>query len=158
MLTRDASGLDPTQVGFDPGQIVQWGFEPQRDDLRGLGAYWGGGSLVAGDGMTAQIPAAWAAAWRWWYSAMWVDDFVMTGPVYQSADFNPNGYPFFTGKVSMAQNFLWSTYGVADAGDDWDLAALPSHDGRATAPINADTFRIHKGSRHPAEAFQAMAY
>ena len=25
----------------------------------------------------------------------------------------------------MSENFLWSTYGVADAGDDWDMARHP---------------------------------
>ena len=37
----------------------------------------------------------------------------------------------------MAINFLWSTYCLGDAGDDWDLAAVPSHeghDGRASTP------------------------
>ena len=42
-LTVDKNGKDATQAGFDPTHIVQYGFEPQRDDLRGLGAYWGAG-------------------------------------------------------------------------------------------------------------------
>ena len=53
----------------------------------------------------------------------------MTGPVYASTEFNGGGYSFFTGKVAMSENFLWSTYGVADSGDDWDLAAIPSNGG-----------------------------
>ena len=44
LLTVDANGLDATQDGFDPENIVQYGFEPQRDDLRGLGAYFGAGA------------------------------------------------------------------------------------------------------------------
>ena len=47
ILTVDKNGKDATQEGFDPANIVQWGFEPQRDDLRGLGAYFGAGSLAA---------------------------------------------------------------------------------------------------------------
>ena len=35
MLTVDENGNDATEAGFDPENIVQWGFEPQRDDLRG---------------------------------------------------------------------------------------------------------------------------
>jgi multiple sugar transport system substrate-binding protein len=58
----------------------------------------------------------------------------------------------------MSENFLWSTYGVADAGDDWDLAAIPSYNGQATAAFNADTFRILKGSKHPEEAFTVLTY
>ena len=47
LLTVDKNGKDATEAGFDPENIVQWGFEPQRDDLRRLGAYWTAGQLVA---------------------------------------------------------------------------------------------------------------
>jgi multiple sugar transport system substrate-binding protein len=158
LLTVDKNGKDATQAGFDPANLVQWGFEPQRDDLRGLGAYWGAGSLAAADGKTAQIPDDWKTAWKWWYDGMWKDHFSMTGPVFESDDINPKDYPFFTGKVAMSENFLWSTYGVGDAGDDWDLAAVPSSGGDATAAFNADTFRILKGTKHPDEAFEVLTY
>jgi multiple sugar transport system substrate-binding protein len=157
-LTVDKNNNDATQAGFDPKSIVQYGFEAQRDDIRGLGAFFGGGSLASSDGKTVQIPAPWLDAWKWWYNGMWTDHFIMTGPVYNSTEFNGGGYPFFTGKVAMSQNFLWSTYGVADAGDDWDLAALPSYKGKATAAFNADTFRIMKTTKHPDEAFQVLSY
>ena len=158
LLTVDKNGKDATQDGFDPANLVQWGFEAQRDDLRGLGAYWGAGSLAAADGKTAQIPDDWKTAWKWWYDGMWKDHFSMTGPVFESDDINPKDYPFFTGKVAMSENFLWSTYGVGDAGDDWDLAAIPSNGGNATAAFNADTFRILKDTKHPDEAFEVLTY
>ena len=82
----------------------------------------------------------------------------MTGPQFQSTEFNPSGYPFFTGNVAMSENYLWSTYGVADAGDDWDMAATPSYQGQTTAAFNADTFRILKDSKHPDEAFKVLTY
>jgi multiple sugar transport system substrate-binding protein len=158
LLTVDENGLDATDPDFDADNIVQWGFEPQRDDLRQTGAYWGAGRLVSDDLTTAQIPPAWAAAWHWFYDGMWKDHFAMTGDQFESPDFNPSDYPFFTGNVSMSENYLWSTYGVADAGDDWDLAAIPSYNGNTTAAFNADTFRIMKGSKHPAEAFTVLKY
>ena len=61
ILTVDKAGKDATQDGFDPKNLTQWGFELQRDDMRGLGAYFGAGSLAASDGKTAQIPDAWRA-------------------------------------------------------------------------------------------------
>ncbi len=157
-LTVDKNNKDATQDGFDPDKIVQWGFEPQRDDPRQVGAYWGAGRLVGDDGTTAQIPDAWVAAWKWWYDGMWTDHFSMTGPQFESPDLNPSDYPFFSGNVSMSENYLWSTYGVGDAGDDWDLAAVPSYNGQTTAAFNADTFRIMKGSKHPDEAFEVLTY
>ncbi|HET7704043.1 MAG TPA: extracellular solute-binding protein [Candidatus Limnocylindrales bacterium] len=157
-LTVDANGKDASEAGFDPKKIVQYGFEPQRDDLRGLGAYFGPGSLDSGDGKTAKVPAPWATGWKFFYDAMWKDHITMTGPVYQSTEFNGGGYSFFSGKVAMSENFLWSTYGVADAGDDWDLAAIPSNGGTTTAAFNADTFRIMKSSKNPDAAFAVLTY
>jgi multiple sugar transport system substrate-binding protein len=158
ILTVDSNGKDATEAGFDPEKIVQWGFEPQRDDLRQVGAYWKAGTFMAADGKTVQIPEAWAAAWHYFYDGMWKDHTSVTGPQYLNTDFNPNGYPFFTGKVAMSENYLWSTYGVSDAGDDWNLAATPSYQGQTTAAFNADTFRILKDTKHPDEAFTVLQY
>ena len=62
----------------------------------------------------------------------------------------------------MSMNYLWTTYGLgADTPleGDWDLAALPSYlPGKFVSPLNADTFAILKGSKHPQEAFLAMEY
>ncbi len=157
-LTVDKSGKDATQAGFDPKQISQWGFELQRDDLRGTGAYFGAGKLSSGaDGKTVQIPDAWAAGWKYYYNSIWTDHMDLTDPQFQSKDINPNDYPFFTGNLAMSANFLWSTYGLSDL-DDWDMAALPSYNGTITSVLNADTFRIMKGSKHPDEAFQFLTY
>src|SRR2546423_15086211 len=79
-LKVDKNNKDATEAGFDPNNIVQWGFEPQRDDLRGLGAYWGAGNLAGGtDGKTVVIPDAWKAAWKFFYDGKWTSHFLMTG-------------------------------------------------------------------------------
>ncbi len=158
-LTVDKNGKDATQAGFDPKHIVQYGFEPQRDDLRTMGAqYFGAGKLLADDGKMAQIPDAWAAGWKWVYDGMWKDHFIETNSVYQSQEFNGGGYTFNSGKVAMQTNFLWDVCCVTDAGGNWNLAALPSYNGQVTAPLNADTFRITKNTKHPDEAFTVLSY
>jgi multiple sugar transport system substrate-binding protein len=157
-LTVDKNNKDATEAGFDPKQIAQYGFEVQRDDLRGLAAYFGAGKLLADDGKTVQIPEAWKAAWKWFYQGMWTDHFIETGPVFQSQAFNGGGYTFNSGKVAMQENFLWNTCCVTEAGGNWDLAALPSYQGTVSAAFNADTFRILKTSKHPDEAFTVLQY
>jgi multiple sugar transport system substrate-binding protein len=158
LLTVDESGKDATEAGFDAEKIVQWGFEPQRDDMRQTGAYWGAGSFMAADGKTVQMPEPWVAAWKHFYDGIWKGHFSTTGPQFLNTDFNPNGYPFFTGKVAMSTNYLWSLYGISDAGDDWNMGATPSYQGQTTAAFNADTFRILKSSKHPDEAFKVLTY
>ena len=49
----------------------------------------------------------------------------MTGAVAESEEFSGGGYPFFSGRVAMSENFLWTTYGVADSCTDWDLGGDP---------------------------------
>jgi multiple sugar transport system substrate-binding protein len=158
MLTVDENGKDATEEGFDPTKIVQWGFEPQRDDLRQTGAYWGAGSFLAADGKTVEIPAPWAAAWKHFYDGIWADHFSMTGAIFETTDINPAGYPFCAGKVAMSTNYLWSTYCIDDAGSDWNMAATPAYQGKTTAAFNADTWRIMKGSKNPDQAFEVLQY
>ena len=158
LLTVDANGNNVTDAGFDTGNIVQFGFEPYRDDVRGLGANFGAGSLVGSDGTTVEIPDPWRAGWEWYYRAMWEDHTVMQGELFDSVDFNPEGYPFCTARVAMEINYLWSTYCLGGAGESWDIAAVPAYNGTTTAPLNADTFRIMKDSKHPQEAFEFLAY
>jgi multiple sugar transport system substrate-binding protein len=83
LLTVDTNNKDATQAGFDPKKIAQWGLELQRDDLRGMGAYFGPGSLVGSDGKAA-IPDAWKAAWTYYYNAIWTDHVSLTGPQFES--------------------------------------------------------------------------
>jgi multiple sugar transport system substrate-binding protein len=158
ILTVDENGADATESGFDPDKIVQWGFEPQRDDLRQTGAYFGAGSFMASDGKTAQIPEPWKAAWKHFYDGIWTDHFSMTGPKFETTDLNPAGYPFCAGKVAMSTNYLWSTYCIDDAGDDWNMAATPAYKGKTTAAFNADTWRIMKTTKNPDQAFEVLQY
>lgn len=158
-LTIDKAGKNAKDPAFNPKQIVQYGFEPQRDDLRTMGAaYFAAGKFLSDDGKTVQIPDAWAAAWKWVYKGIWTDHFILSNSAYQSQTFNGGGYAFNSGHVAMQENFLWNVCCVTDAGGNWNLAALPSYQGKVTAPLNADTFRITKGTKHPDEAFTVLQY
>jgi multiple sugar transport system substrate-binding protein len=159
-LTVDANGNDATSADFDPENIVQWGFEPQRDLLASLGAYFGAGSLVGDDG-AAHVPDAWRDGWKYFYEGMWDSHFIMTGPQFDDIAPDAGGYAFFSGRVAMSTNFLWTTYGVGeDSGvaGVWDLAAVPSHNGTTTSPLNADTFVLHESTENPDAAFEALTY
>ena len=157
-LTVDRNGKDATEADFDPKHIEQWGFEPQRDVLEGMGAFWGAGTLVGPDGKTVVIPEAWKAGWKFVYDGVWKDHFIVTDAQAQDPKVGGGDQVFFSGRIAMAENFLWTTYGVVGAGDDWDLAAIPSHDGKITAPLNADTFAVIKNSKNQDAAFAAMVY
>lgn len=159
-LTVDANGNDATSPNFDPQKIVQFGFMNQWTDPRGVGTFFGAGSLVADDGKTAQIPEPWRAAWKWTYDGWWKDWFIPNGP-YGGADFlqGPGG-PFSSGNLAMVHLHMWyvAPWALGNVPFDWNLAATPSYNGQITAKMHADTFGILKGSKNPDAAFKVLTY
>lgn len=157
LLTVDTNGNDATSADFDPSAIVQYGYEPQYQDMRAVGSYFGAGSVVDEDGTTAQVPEPWQDGWRWLYDGVWNDHFIASAAIRDSEEFGA-GNPFNSGKVAMALTHLWYTCCLGDAGGNWDVAAVPSHNGTTTANFNADTFRVLKDTEHPEEAFEVLSY
>jgi multiple sugar transport system substrate-binding protein len=168
MLTIDTAGKYSGQAGFDATKIVQYGFTFQWE---GHIEYWGafmsnGGQLLVPGGSpgsyAAKLPDIWKTAWQWVYDGMWGDEpYIPTGVVEGSADFN-NGNSFASGKIGMADMPSWYLCCVADlesAGGKFDFGAMPiGLDGKVAGRVDADTFRIFKGTKHPAEAFTVLAY
>lgn len=156
-LTVDKNGKDATDPAFDPKNIVQYGYEPQYQDLRAAGSYFGADTFVGADGKTAQIPPQWADAWKWIYDGVWKDHTMMNQSIRESAEYG-NTNPFNSGKVAMALTHLWYTCCLTDAGENWDMAAVPSYQGETTANLNADTFRILKASKNHDAAFEVLKF
>jgi multiple sugar transport system substrate-binding protein len=163
-LTVDVNGNDATSADFDPEQIDQYGYDPIFQDLRAVGSYFGSGSLVADDGVTAQIPDPWREAWIWHYENIWTDHVTMNAALRDAPEFG-NENPFNAGRAAMAMSHLWYTCCVSpvdEAGDpidpNWDVAAIPANDGTVTSNFNADTFRIWGETEHPEEAFEVLTY
>ncbi len=157
-LTVDANGKTADQPGFDPKKVAQYGFVWQNhDDARAIGSYFGSGSPVGPDGKTAQFPPEWEAAWKWTYDSIWKDHFQPDYALQQSEAWGA-GNPFDSGKIAMGITFLWNTCCMDNAGDKWDLAVVPSYNGKTTANLNADTFRIFQATKHPDEAFEVLKF
>jgi multiple sugar transport system substrate-binding protein len=167
MMTVDANGVSALEVtddgsevpgeGFDATQIVQYGYVPQYQDPFHVGTFFGAGSDV-GEGNAAAIPDVWKESWRWWYDGIWGDQpFIPSEPVIQSPDFGA-GNPFNSGKVAMAITHMWYTCCIQAAGESWDLAVLPTYNGVVNGRVDADTFRIWKGTDNPEAAFTVLSY
>lgn len=161
ILTVDGNGADATMADFDSTVIQQYGFTFQwQTSLSYIGSYISGaGSMTGDDGATATIPDGWVDAWGWWHDAMWGDaPFAPTGPVIQSPEFG-SGNVFASQKVAMGVSPSWYTCCMADAGDGWDLAALPvGLNGEVNGRIDADTFRILTDTENPDEAFEVLQF
>ena len=157
--TVDANGFDATMEEFDPTNIVQFGWMNQWTDPRGIGTFFGPGSLVDDEG-NAQVPEHWAEAWKWTYDGWWNDWFIPNGP-YGGADFLQGaGGPFSSGNLAMVHLHMWyvAPWALGDVPFEWGLAATPAYEGTVTSKMHADTFGILKASENPEAAFEVMTY
>jgi multiple sugar transport system substrate-binding protein len=158
-LTVDANGNDATMAEFDPENIVQFGWQNLWTDPRGVGTFFGAGSLVD-DAGNAQVPPQWVEAWKWTYDGWWNDWFIPNGP-YGGADFlqGPGG-AFSSGNLAMIHMHMWyvAPWALGDVPFDWAFAATPSYNGVVTSKMHADTFGILKGSKNPDAAFEVLTF
>jgi len=158
ILTVDANGNDATMDGFDPDNIIQWGFGVQMTDVRGRDTLFGAGNFVDEEG-NAVIPEHWRTAEQWYHAAMWEDYFYPNGNYASSALLGAGGNWFGGGNVARATLHTWYLgWGTADVTAEWDLAPVPAYNGVTTAKLHADTFGILSSSQHPEEAFAVLSY
>ncbi len=168
LLTINSAGKHSGEAGFDATKAVQYGFSWQWEGHpEYVGSYMsnGGQLLVPGGSKgsyAAKIPEAWKSAWKFFYDGMYgAEPFIPTGPVEQGADFN-TGNSFASNKIGMAEMPSWYLCCIGDlvkAGGKFEFGAMPiSLDGKVAGRTDADTFRIWKGTKHPAEAFTVLAY
>src|SRR5215207_8127405 len=165
-LTVDVNGNDATSPDFDPTQIVQLGYEPQYQSIQSVGTFYGGAAkLYSGDAKgsyESTIPDSWKEGFKWFYDGMWGEQpFIGTGALIGAPEFGA-GNPFNSGRVAMGLTQTWYTCCLAqlvEAGNEFQLGIQPiGADGEVHGRIDADTFRIWKGTNNPNEAFEVLAY
>ncbi len=166
-LTVDKNGVDATQEGFDPSQIVQVGYNAQWQSIQSVATFYGGAELMySGDkatGFKSTLPDSWKEAFKWYYEGQWGDKpFMANGPLAGSPEFG-NGNVFNSGKAAMGLTQTWYTCCLGDfakAGNEFQLGIQPmgTADGKVHGRLDADTFRIWKGAKAPKEAVEVLTY
>lgn len=165
-LTVDSNNVDATQEGFDKNAIVQVGFVFQwQTHVNHVGTYRAGAvNLVEGEAGNYSInyPESWKNALKWYYDGMYGEKpFMATGPLAGAAEFGA-GNMFNSGKAAMAIVPIWYTCCLGDftaAGLEFQAGALPVGDnGAPQSRVDADTFRIWKGTKNPKETFEVLSF
>jgi multiple sugar transport system substrate-binding protein len=166
-LTIDINGLNATEEGFDREQIQQTGYQPQwQTHVNYMSSYRAGAAKIyEGEepgSYVSTMPDSWKEAVRWVYDGMWGEQpFAATGPLSGAAEWG-GGNLFNSGRAAMAITPLWYTCCLAefrDAGLEFQAGILPlGDDGQYHGRVDADTFRIWKGTQHPEEAFTVLTY
>jgi multiple sugar transport system substrate-binding protein len=158
-LTLDRNGNNATSPNFDRNNIVQYGYYPQWvDGPRNVGTLFGA-FYPLDTGSRVAIPNSAQAAWRWFYLGIWGNQPFIPNQDALNADLMGNTNAFSSGRLALATTHLWYTC-CLDAGKvpSWDVAVMPSYNGKITAKMHADSFAILAASQHPQEAFKVYAY
>jgi multiple sugar transport system substrate-binding protein len=153
ILTVDGNGNDATMEGFDPGNITQFGYDAQWQDIRADWSHIHAGTFVDADG-NAYVPDEWRTAAKWYYDGMFSDYFIPNDS-YVNSDLLAQGNSFGSGKVAMNPINLWFTCCTGDV--VWDVAAVPSFEGSLTSKLNADTFGILKAAKNPQASWEVYS-
>ncbi len=154
-LTVDANGNDATSADFDPENVIQWGFVSQWNETRGYASLFGASHPFDAEG-NAVLTEPYKVGLQWFYDGIWQDHFIPNSSQI-SSDLLAAGNPFSSGNVAMAHSHLWYTCCIGEQ-NDWDIAAVPSHNGVITAKLHGDTFRIMKATKNPEAAFTVLTY
>ncbi len=156
-LTVDKNGNDATQAGFDPKNVKQFGFFEQFTDGRGIATFFGGGlPYDPKDPKTAVLPDNWKQSWKWYYDGVWKNNFMPNGD-YQNSDLLAKGNPFSSGNVAMAWSHTWYTCCFDIQKIKWDIAVVPTINGKTIAKLHGDTFAILKQSKNQKAAFKVLS-
>jgi multiple sugar transport system substrate-binding protein len=160
-LTVDKNGNDATQAGFDPDNIVQWGFEAQYMDnynARAETAWFGVGPLQDASGK-AVVPDPMAQGAKWFNDGVWKDHFIPTANQVAS-DLLGAGNEFASGNVAINEGHTWFTCCVTPGPPKkpftFGFAVNPLVNGKITSPLHADTFSVLKTTKVPDAAFKAL--
>ncbi|MFO7546169.1 MAG: sugar ABC transporter substrate-binding protein [Trueperaceae bacterium] len=156
LLTRDAAGNSPHDDGFDPTQIVQWGWNGslthywQRHLIQAFGADWCADALCTTFSTTD--PSVVRAA-QWWADLVQVDHAGLHDP-YSGAQTGIPGDPFLAGAAAMGYNGFFAVGQLNEIGTiDYDVAPpLLGSDGERHTPLSTNGYAIAATSRHPREA------
>jgi len=159
-LTRDAAGRTPTDAGFDPARVVQWGWNNsltmywQRDLVQSLGADWCADELCTT--FAATEPDV-VAAVQWWADLVQVDHAGLYAP-FSGAQTGVPGSAFLAGVAAMGYHGFFAVGQLNAIGNiDYDVAPpLLGVDGRRRASLSLNGYAIAADTKHPREALALL--
>jgi multiple sugar transport system substrate-binding protein len=117
--------------------------------------FGGGLPLDPKNPTTALIPDNWVSAWKWYYDGVWKYHF-MPNSDYQNSDQFNKGNLFASGNVAMSWVHTWYMCCFDLSKTSWDMAVVPTINGKITAKLHGDTFAIMKESKHQDVAFKVL--
>lgn len=159
-LTLDSAGRSPTQPGFDPQQIVQWGWNGgltffwQRHLVQAFGADFCANRDCTLMNFTAPETIQ---AVSWW-AALVNQDFAALYDPYGGSQTGVPGDPFISGNAAMGYNGFFAVGQLNEAGSlSYDIVQpFRNSNGQRFTPLSTNGYVISAGSAHPEAAWQLV--
>jgi len=148
-LTVDRSGNTARSPSFDPDAAKQWGFTIEGNDLRAAIAIFGSPSIQTTSG-EIHLPQAWRDAANWIHNAIWDGMFFPNEQALEST----RGDPFGKGQAAMYYVPTW--YLCCEVKFNYDIAAVPSFNGKPTSRRDQAGFGIPIASQNQEAAMQVI--
>ena len=153
-LTLDENGVHPNESGFDPENIVQFGFSGREPNSTARS--WGGEMQEGGRQYTIEDPRL-VEAYQWLADLMFVHHVSPTGP--QASEFFAGMSPLLSGKVGIRWSNSWDLHSYRNIQDfEWDVAPCPYGPVTNSARMCLDTIAITTDAPHPNEAWEFSKY
>ena len=160
LLTLDADGRNPTEPGFDPATIQQWGWNGGITNLwqRHLVQPFGGEFCANADCTLMDFTAASTLeAVRWWTSTL-QQDFAAPFDPYSGEQTGIPGDPFLAGLAAMGYNGFFAVGQLNGSGSiRYDIAQpFLGNTGERFTPLSTNAYLISATTDHPEEAWELV--
>lgn len=162
-LTLDANGNNAKSPDFDPGDIVQYGFDDSWIDLRGFLTFFdppGKGRPVSDDYKTSLVNSdEYKYGMEWLNNAIWADHF-MADSAAQEGYYAVAGDPLGSELTAMFYSHTWfMPEGLVELPFEYDFAPAPfNQKGTRVARIHADTFYIPRDFEHKDASWEVLKW
>lgn len=148
LLTLDDNGKNANSPDFNPNLIEQYGYHWQWSFNTNM---FGPGPFVEPNG-DVSFPDHLQYAYKWHHDAMYKKHFTPTGEQFDSLEYET----ITTEKGAILLSYLYNAESFNDVPFLWDIAAVPSYNGKSHVPWYLMKCCILKTSKHPEEALKVI--
>lgn len=167
-LTLDQTGKTPNDPGFDASKVVQYGYDggdwsPWRAFM---GKFFDPAGKSVALGMSEDYKKAmmnspeWKAAFSLLERQIYKDKIRPRVDPSNNASLFGDNDPLGSNKLAMWEVFSWISYAFDgwDSNFNWNVAAIPSLNGKIVSATNLDTFVLCKSGKNKEKAWEVYKW